>query len=213
MEKKEQNINLYPQAATDRFGRSGIDENEKQIPIKYGYVNHPDGEFVIAPRFDMAGEFSNKIVPEFGYLAIVEENGKYGIIKPDGTYFIKPEFSKISHFSEGFAAVKINWNKFEGEWGFIKPDGSYLVPPVFELAEDFHYGYAKVKTAENARLFTKPDGSRILKSLDDITDNITNEEDFDNEKVIGLSFKCKEGYIDLNGHWHDFIPKSGLHTH
>lgn len=208
MEKKDQNLNLHPQVATDRFGRSGIDENGKQIPVKYGYVNHPDCQFVIAPRFDSAGEFSDKIAPGYGCLAIVEENGRYGIIRPDGTYFIKPEFNKIRPFSEGLAAVKINWCEFEGEWGFIKPDGSYLVPPVFEHAENFHCGYAEVKTAENARLFIQPDGSRILKSFDDITDNITDGADYDDEKVIGISFKYKKGYIDTDGHWHDSIPKS-----
>lgn len=196
---------LHPRVS-DPFGRSGEIKDGVYIPFKFGYVNHND-VFVIPPIFDDAEEFSECIAPGHGPLAFVKFNGKTGIIKPDGTYFINPIFDAIRNFSEGFAAFKIKWDEFEGEWGYLKPDGSYLVPAVFVIAENFKNGYAKVKTSDNAKLFVQNDGSRILKSFDEIADSIINESDFDDENIVGIPFSNKNGYIDIEGRWYDEIPK------
>lgn len=190
-------MKLYPQEVIDRFGRSGIDENEKPIPIKMGYVEYIGGPFEIAPRFDFADEFSDKIAPDYGPLARVKENGKWGIIYPDGTYFIEPRFDRIHDFSEGFAAVRVDF-----DWGFIKPDGSYLVPPVFERVDDFHNGYAEVKASCEARGFVQPDGSYMLKSLSEIEASIKKDSDFDDINIAGKNLNGKKGYIDTKGFFH-----------
>ncbi len=134
-------------------------------------------------------------------------DGKYGFVDSEGLWVIEPKFDEVRDFCNGFAAFKIKWDKFEGEWGYLKPDGSYLVPAVFVIAEFFKNGYAKVKTSVNARLFVQNDGSRILKSFDEIADSIINESDFDDENIVGIPFQHKNGYIDIEGRWYDEIPK------
>ena len=197
---KANKLNLYPYEATDEFGRL-------ILPAKFGYAERPGDPFIIEPRFDMAYEFSDNIAAGYGPLAKVEVDGKAGIIYPDGSYFIKPAFDRIRDFSEGFAAVKVNWSEFEGDWGFIKPDGSYLVAPVFVEAEDFHRGYAKVKTSSEARGFIQPDGSYLLKAFSDIEDMIKNDSDWNDINIAGKPFSGKTGYINTNGDWLNNKPE------
>ena len=185
-------MNLYPFENTDSFGRL-------ILPVKYGYAERPGDPFVIEPRFDDAYEFSDKIVPDHGPLAIVKENGKCGIIRPDGSYFIEPGFDRIRDFSEGFAAVRVDFDFCEGDWGFIKLDGSYLVRPMFEKAENFHNGYAEVKASCEARGIIQPDGSYMLKSMSEIEDVIQNDSDYDDINIVGQPLNGKVGWIDTNG--------------
>lgn len=196
---KAKYMNLHPYEKTDMFGRS-------VMPIKYGYAERPGDPFVIEPRFDRAEEFSDEIAPGYGPLAFVKENGKVGIIKPDGTYFIKPQFDHIRNFSEGFAAVCINRGYYV-DWGFIKLDGSYLVAPMFDKVDNFHEGYAKVWSTSETRGFIQPDGSYILKSMSDIEDAIVEESDYDDVKIAGISMNGKVGYIDTAGVWYDKKPE------
>lgn len=198
------NLRLYPRVS-DPFGRSGEEKDGVYVPFKFGFVNHHD-EFVIPPIFDDAEKFSESIAPGYGPLAYVVFNGKTGILKPDGTYFIEPHFCHIRDFHEGLAVVSID-NGFYKDWGIIKLDGSYLVPPMFDRIDDFKDGYAKVLASSEVRGFIQSDGSYLLKSFSDIADSIENDSDWDDITIGGKRLNGKTGYIDINGHWHDEIQK------
>ena len=134
---KANKLNLYPYEATDEFGRL-------ILPVKFGYAERPGDPFIIEPRFDMAYEFSDNIATGYGPLAKVEVDGKTGIIYPDGTYLIKPQFYRIGDFHNGFAVVIIK-HEFYNDYGVIKLDGSYLVSPKYDYIYDFKDGYAKAE--------------------------------------------------------------------
>lgn len=79
-------INLYPAPSKTVQG------------VKWGYINEK-GKMKIKQIYDHAMDFQ-----ENG-LAIVEVNGKFGLIKPDGTYLVQPRYESIYPFSEGRAVV------------------------------------------------------------------------------------------------------------
>ncbi|HEF3474383.1 TPA: WG repeat-containing protein, partial [Campylobacter coli] len=56
---------------------------------KWGFIDK-NGEFVIEPKFDGVGNFSEG-------LARVELNGKYGFIDKSGKIVIEPKFDDIGY--------------------------------------------------------------------------------------------------------------------
>lgn len=185
---------LIPAEKTDEFGRA-------VSPVKYGYVEHIGGPWIIEPIFDDALDFSDKIAPYYSPLAHVKVGNKWGIIHNDGTFFIKPKFYNIHNFHEGIAAVSIDYQHYK-DWGYIKLDGSYLVAPMFDSAEDFHDGYGKVRATSETRGFLQPDGSYMLKTLSEIEETAA-AIDYDDVNIVGKKLDGKTGYIDKNGFWHD----------
>ncbi|EOD9326229.1 WG repeat-containing protein, partial [Campylobacter coli] len=63
---------------------------------KIGFIDK-SGEFVIKPKFNYVGDFSEGLAP-----ALL--NGKIGFIDKSGKIIAKPEFDDISYFNEGLAA-------------------------------------------------------------------------------------------------------------
>ena len=120
-------VELYAQPERDMFGRE-IEGG------KCGYAERLGGEWVIKPRFDNARDFQEGI-------GIVEVNGRWGAILPDGSWLIKPKYERLQVFSNGIAAVKFD----DGTWGYIKNDGKRLGRRRFVWAQDFKDGFAKVK--------------------------------------------------------------------
>jgi hypothetical protein len=78
-----------------------------------------------------------------GYLGLKEfglksENKKWGFFNPVTYEFIPPIYEKISQFSEGLAAVKLN-----NKWGFINKNGETVIQFIYEdigniLSNDLH---------------------------------------------------------------------------
>jgi hypothetical protein len=68
-----------------------------RVRKKWGYIDK-HGRLVIAPRFDIAGNFREG-------LASVTSNGRAGFIEPQGKYVIPPKFRFASDFSDGLALV------------------------------------------------------------------------------------------------------------
>lgn len=96
---------------------------------------------VIFTQFEEAGLFYNG-------LAIVRDNGLYGVINPRGQFVVECKYSKIYPFSEGFAAVLSRENKI----GFIDSYGEEVVPCKYEFDK-----YDKFRFSEG-RAFVKSGG-------------------------------------------------------
>ena len=65
-------------------------------------------------------------------IAIVKINGKYGYIKTNGKWIIKPKFAFAEHFANGLARVKIRKN---GKYGFIKNNGKWAIKPRYKFSK------------------------------------------------------------------------------
>ncbi|EDO9033655.1 WG repeat-containing protein [Campylobacter coli] len=91
-----------------------------------------NGEFVIEPKFDGVGNFSEG-------LAAVGLNGKWGFIDKNGEFAIKPKFDDIWDFREGLARVELN-----GKYGFMDKNGKIVIEPKFDSIGSFREGLAKV---------------------------------------------------------------------
>jgi hypothetical protein len=139
---------------------------------KWGYINQK-GEFILAPQFDVAGDFSDN------GLAIVRLHDHDGVIDANGYFIVKPKYDTIQPFSEGRAVVidqdgfklidesgKEITNKaysFIGDfkdgraviaeadehgqnlYGYLNRMGKEVLSPQYEAATEFHEGHAVVK--------------------------------------------------------------------
>ena len=75
---------------------------------------------VIAPQFSYAADFSEG-------LAVVQQNGRYGYINPQGEWIVEPQYANAGRFSEGHARVQIG-----PRWGFIDAEGTVLTGDGFK---------------------------------------------------------------------------------
>lgn len=91
---------------------------------------------VIFTQFEEAGLFYNG-------LAIVRDNGLYGVINPRGQYVVECKYSKIYPFSEGYAAVLSKDNKI----GFIDSYGEEVVPCKYEFDKYDKYRFSEGRAA------------------------------------------------------------------
>ena len=115
---------------------------------KYGYAN-VYGEFVIAPQFDHAGNFSDEI-------ACVKKGKKWGYINKEGALIIPFKYANAYPFSDGCAAVVVKAkNKFL--FGYINAKGDEVVAPVYEhcIAQFAHERSAVKKDGKWAIINTK----------------------------------------------------------
>ena len=67
----------------------------------YGYIDST-GKEVIPCQFESAGDFGEND------LASVKLNGKCGLIKKDGSFYIEPNYDRIESFSSGYSVVYLN---------------------------------------------------------------------------------------------------------
>ena len=136
------------------------------IEGKYGYIAS-SGEIAIPPEFDDANCFSCSLarVKKRGDTFFISTSGKrisdsfyhakdfaegfaevqrsmtsnWGFIDSLGRNAIEPRFDATSCFSEGVAAVAIDW-----KWGFISPVGKFEILNKFTSARKFSEGLAAV---------------------------------------------------------------------
>ena len=102
-----------------------------KIGQQYGYVNK-EGDTIIEPQFDYAGDFSEEI-------AQVRIGNSIGYINKNGKYIISPQFNNGDNFSGGFSAVDI-----DGEYGYIDKKGDVIIEPQFDEAMPFSNDLAGV---------------------------------------------------------------------
>ena len=106
-----------PMPDGDLFGRNCDGPFQIQVGDKFGYVDRtlkPISEI----RFESASEF-------FRDNALVKLDGKFGYIRPDGSWLIEPRFDEAYPLGDS-AAVKFN-----GKFRCIKRDGTWLIEPQF----------------------------------------------------------------------------------
>jgi hypothetical protein len=133
---------------------------------KWGYAD-TTGKSVIAPKWDMAGVFSEGLAAvslngKCGFVdrngiesvpvkydtvfafsgenALVALDGKWGEIDKTGEIFLPLEFDSIGTFSEGLAKAISN-----GKWGYINTSGKESIPAKYDRAEPFSGGLASVE--------------------------------------------------------------------
>ena len=102
-----------------------------------------DGTPIVNPIFDSVERFKD------GFAAVCL-NGKWGYIKADGSFLVKPMFDNPFHedydglddwyyerynnnFHKDIALIKLN-----GKFGFLKSDGSYLAIPQYDDTVNFN---------------------------------------------------------------------------
>ena len=130
-----------------------------------GFIDEK-GSIVIAPTYDVAGDFSDDLAyvssgTQSGYinhkgdfvfplasdLAYVcvdgmvisnNEAGRYGFYNKNGEMTIQHQFDAANSFSDGLACVK------SGKYGFINRKGEYVINPQYDIASPFSNGLAVV---------------------------------------------------------------------
>ena len=193
----------------------------------WGFMEN--GRWVIDPKYDDVGEFSNnmaavcmagkwgyvnrdgvQVIPykfeyagEFtSHLAPVSMMGKFGYVDKRGNVVIPYKFDGARPFHEGYAAVSI-----AGKWGFIDVDGNQTIPFKFAQVTDFSEGLAGVFSkrnvkSERAKRDTESNLSALLLGF-----LIKNK---DNQKVTSAATgkggskeleRC-DGYVDYDGNWY-----------
>jgi hypothetical protein len=120
----------------------------------WGYIDKT-GKEAIPLRYKSAGSFSADGLACVGAapkhtndreqdLAMEYENDNsqyFGYIDRKGNWAIKPQFTDARDFSNGLAAVSLNYEKS----GYIDKTGKFVIPPKYNYAGDFEYGFALVR--------------------------------------------------------------------
>jgi len=150
---------------------------------KFGFMDR-SGKTVIAPQFDLAGEFSEG-------LANVRVGTKSGYINMKGVVAITPQFDDAGPFRYGRAGVRLG-NRF----GFIDKDGKYISSPDFSWAGQFSGDLAPVRTADGVMAFVNRAGKLELAGKVDslMPFGFT-------EGLAPAGSGGKWGFIDTTGKW------------
>ena len=205
------------EASKDRtaFKRTEGFQTQKRTGQKgmWGFVN-ASGR-VIALDFDHAMSFVE------GF-AVVEKDGKYGYVTPDGKFAILPKFEKANSFSEGLACVQV-----KNKYGYINAVGEFVVEPVYDLGGSFSEGFARVKTKGKygfidalGQVVIAPIYDRVLGFSEgyavvaqngkygfvDVSGKLLGDKTFDfaqdfSEGLAAVKVDGKWGYIDAAGQW------------
>ncbi|MBK7871406.1 MAG: WG repeat-containing protein [Saprospiraceae bacterium] len=99
---------------TFREGRGLVRDNE----YRFYYITEQAGLY--NGFYDEATEFQHGV-------AVVQVNGKWGIINRKGIEIIPPKYDKIETFENGYARVRI-----QGFTGLSNLNGQLIVKPNFE---------------------------------------------------------------------------------
>ncbi|MCS6989210.1 MAG: WG repeat-containing protein [Chloroherpetonaceae bacterium] len=118
------------------------------------------------------------------------ENYKWNYIDKHGRMLSKIDFSRGSHFSQGFAAVKIK----DGEWNFIDKNGNFLLKETVTHASSFSCGYARIKSKNKLWNYVNANGEFLFR--DD--ERITEAEDFRSDVcLVKMDNGCWK-FFDVN---------------
>lgn len=154
------------------------------------------------------------------YIAVRQNNGKYGVIDENGVSVFSEEYDSISPYSENMAKACNDGKYFyidkmgekviegafqdaksffekraavqmEGSWGYINPNGKVVIECRYEQANAFKEGYAGVKN-ENGWGFIDSHGRKTVScQYDEVKDY--------SEGLAAVKKDGKWGYIDEAG--------------
>lgn len=127
--------------ASERFGVYFLDR-------KRGYIDFETGQELTDNIFDHAWAFSEGV-------AVVEKDGKLGIINDDGTYRVKPtipcyypsQYYEVLLFHDGY----LMYYGQDGRVGLIDKNGKWALPPVFNTISSPVNGYRVVSIDEKTK--------------------------------------------------------------
>lgn len=92
------------------------------------------GIFCVGVTISAASQTQSTTTELIPYL---DANGQYGFADASGKLVIPAQYSSVSRFSEGRAAVAA-----DGKWGYIDESGRWVVKPGYTSAEDYANGQA-----------------------------------------------------------------------
>lgn len=84
-----------------------------------------------------------------GYIAVANEDGKWGFADRTGNLVIDYQYDDAKSFSDHLAAVKQG-----DEWVYISESGAVVIDNVFYDAQPFHNGIATVVTPDSCGILT-----------------------------------------------------------
>lgn len=176
---KSNNTTLYP-----------ILENEK-----WGFANEL-GQKVIACEFDT--------VSFFGYgLSCVKQDGKFGYLKPNGEWHLKPKFTAAGNFDPAGAMVNKNGKQIRIDWKGRRSKRSYnfqggCIPPAMPLVAAEYAVERNGKYALRYPNYVESDNSLGYVKVVDTTDYLFNS-------VTKFSLTCL--LIEWKGKYGLFYPR------
>lgn len=153
--------------------------------VKWGYIDNK-GDIIIKPQYDYARDF------EDNGLAVVEINGKSGVINESNNFVIEPKYETITGFSEGLAQVVDN-----GVFKVIDEGGKVLTPKGYSYIGSYSEGRAVFydKNREGKFLY----GYLDEKGQEIIPLRYESAGSFNNGKAVVKIRDNQYAMIDLNG--------------
>ena len=114
-------------------GKWGYIDNVKPIKDKYGSMNgfRLVEDWRIEPIFDMAKNFIDGS-------AIVKLNGKYGLIREDGSYIHEPQFKDAYSWEDYIIVCDDSENlpfTMRPAWGIMNRKGEWIEGPLYTFIE------------------------------------------------------------------------------
>ena len=151
---------------------------------QWGYIDLA-GNYVIAPMFIRAGQFSEGLAP------VMHQNGHWGYVDMRGNFVIEPKFLRAEPFSEGLARINLL-----GRWGFINKEGKIVIKAQYYEAGDFHFGLAPVRTKRSYRGW----GFITPKNKFAIPRWFNNLGNF-GDGIAPAAADARWGYVNVRGYW------------
>jgi hypothetical protein len=128
----------------------------------------------------------------------VQQDGRWGLARPDGSWLIEPTFQQAGALKEGLARVTV-----DGKVGFIDRTGSFAIPPVFDKADGFKPGLGRTSAERDgvAGVIDKAGAWLFRTDYQQIRLATAREKDRGAETAFGWHFRKADrwGLLDPDG--------------
>ena len=146
----------------ERNGKFGFKREDGTVFVEptYQFVDKFHGDYCIVyndyehcglidrqGRIVVPVEYESVNYPTDGMIRISQE-GLFGFFDTTGRLAIEPRYRTASGFSEGVAAVIVDFDSLSSAYGYIDKSGNMVLPPVYEYAMTFEEGYAIIRQYE-----------------------------------------------------------------
>ena len=123
----------FDEAYSFSDGKAAVLERDAADRAHFGYID-TSGQMVIAPQFDVAGEFHAGIAVAGFYTNVLVDSGldgvRLGYINSQGGWLIEPRFSYVEPFADGLAWVREGdregYIDITGAWVYSQPYAEYV---------------------------------------------------------------------------------------
>ena len=133
---------------------------------------------------------------------MVKAGGKYGFIRKDGTWVVKPIYDGIKEFVRTPNKIRVFWisegKDEEGnekrKYGFVDPKGNLLADRMFDMVSDFNENMAQIRS-DGLRGFIDAEGNMVVEP------KFKDAGNFKNNRAVASLDGETFGYIDRSGQW------------